>query len=139
MIRTGVGNDLSDLNKLGGVLREQFGSYHERELRGKGRGHGHARMDYGKRSWYGSSSGRTSYLSDGFQATTTSTAAASEYDESQNDHQEYEGYDDTSQIYDDDFDAACLRSGSNCSSKAPRSCLAPSAFAKVVKPSFFAT
>lgn len=103
MIRTGCNNDLSDLTKVANVLRDQFGTYHEREVRGKGRGHGHPRQDFGRRSWYGST--RTSYLSDGYQATASSTTATHEdYDDTAGTQTEYEGYEDHSQVYDDDYD-----------------------------------
>lgn len=46
MVRTGCQNDLSDLDKLSNILRDQFGSLHERESRGKGKGR------YDNKPWY---------------------------------------------------------------------------------------
>ena len=57
MVRTGCGNDLSQLDKLANTLRDQFGSYHERENRG-GKGRYQFRPD---KKWF--NSGR-SYLTD---------------------------------------------------------------------------
>lgn len=62
MVRTGCQNDLSDLDKVSNILRDQFGSLHERESRGKG---GKGRYDNGKNRY-----DKTSLGMQGPQATT---------------------------------------------------------------------
>lgn len=59
MVRTGCQNGLSDLDKVSNILRDQFGSLHERESRGKG---GKGRYDNGKnrydnKPWYARTTG----------------------------------------------------------------------------------
>ena len=51
LVRSVLGNDLSDLKKLASTLRDQFGAVHDREKR-KGNGDHKGRWGWGQRSSY---------------------------------------------------------------------------------------
>ena len=53
MVRTGCQNDLSDLDKVSNILRDQFGNLHDRESRGKGgKGRFESKGRYDNKPWY---------------------------------------------------------------------------------------
>ena len=53
MVRTGCQNDLSDLDKVSNILRDQFGNLHDRESRGKGgKGRFENKGRYDNKPWY---------------------------------------------------------------------------------------